>query len=445
MAIDFNMGAAATKTLSATDDFGEDYFGVQHMENSRVKLRRFSKCWDVGSQITAFYPFRLVRSKQDPDKMVWVPVMSAVWGHNVPYTKGSDSPSKALHRSFVRSRCSLTADGDVVGAGDLAYQFSRIAPLLVRAMKEKELNDLASDPQWKQLGEAAYARQRQTIEEKYDPKKMNSVKPFLSRLTLQCNTVCYVVAMDANLGTPIFETQDTDKTQTGVFTQTLSQGRKDKLMKMANSPQFGINAQHVGGGKTYAEGDVEFLEVMYNFLSVRMDKSEAGRTDPQGIAEAISLAKRFPADAAKIKQGIDSVPTTRDEIRSRLYAMEPMEDAALLQALQQYTMTTVSSWKYLNDEDKDRLLNNADIIDFLRIAPSDEELNKAFTERLGHPVGKSTAAAPTIEGLVGSDEKFDVSTQAAAVDTAVTKAEQGEIPDGFGDDPSAAYAGELEV
>lgn len=445
MAIDFKMGANAVQSISATDDLGDDFAMVQHMENSRVKLKRFSQCWDVGSQLAAFYPFRLVQSADDPDKKLWVPCMSAVWGHPVPYTKSNDSPSKLLHRSFLRSRCTLTRDGEVVGAGDLAYQFSRIAPLLVKAMKEKELSECAGK-NWASLGQSAYIQARQQIEDKYDPKKMNSIKPFLGRLVIQCNTVCYAVALSNDTAAPIMETSDTDKTKTGMFTQTLSQARKDKLMQLANSPLYGINVQHPD--KTYKVDDVEFLEVMYNFISVRMDKGEAGRADPQGIAASTSIAMRFPDIANKLAEALKRVPTSRDDIRAKLYAMEPMEDSALLKALQQYTMNTADAWHCLAEEDKNRLLDNANIIDFLRVAPSDPDMNAAFASRLGHNIGAGTGdnAAPTIEGLVGSDAKFDVATQSEAVNKAVDAAEQGQIPDGFTDPNEVGeFAGELEV
>lgn len=434
MPTDFYAAANVAKSMPAAEDMGMDYFNVRHMENARVKLQNFSKAWDVGSQLTAFYPFRLVAAKDDPTQSVWVPCMSAVWGHKV-------NQPKLLHRGFLRSRCAMSPNGDVLGAGDLAYQFSRMASLLVKAQKEQELAQCAARD-WNVLGQSAYNTARQAIEDKYDPKKMNGIKPLLGRLTIQCSTVVYTVAMNSDTSTPMFDTTNDSKTKTGMFTHILSQERKDKLFNLANNALHGVRAQHPD--KSYAPGDVEFLEVLYNFTSARMDKGEAGRADPQGVAQSISILARFPDAKKKVEDACKQVPTDPDDIRAKLYSMDPMRDEELMKALQQYTFGTSEAWGYLPPEDKERLVGSADVIDFLRIVPSDVELRKAFTDALGHEIGKAPmSAAPTIEGLVGDDTKFDVTAQGAAVKNVLQEAEQGQIP--VEADPSGGFAEELEV
>lgn len=437
MPIDFYSAADATRNIPAEPvDFGSDYFGVKHMENARIKLQSLGKAWDVGSQLTVFYPFRLVPSREEEGKMVWVPCMSAVWGHKV-------NDAKLLKRSFLRSRCQMNGNGEVLGDGDLAYQFSRIASLLVHAQKEAELAACASRD-WSALGQSAYQTARQAIEDKYDPKKLKGIKPLLGRLTIQCTTCVYAVAMDPNTSTPIMEPGQESKTKTGMFSQILSQGRKDKLFSLANNALHGIYAQHPG--KEFAMGDVAFLEVLYNFTSARMEKSEAGQADPQGVAQSVSIMYRVPDLAPKLEQRLNSVPVTSDDIRAKLYAMDPMRDEDLLKALQQYTFDTAPNWHLLPSEEKDRLLDAANLIDYLRIKPADEKMRVEFTERLGHPIGEAPAgSAPTIDGLVGSDENFDVTSQSEAVNTVIKQAEQGAIP--IEDDANAfgGLAEEMEV
>lgn len=420
MPMDFYAAADKTGEVPTEPiDFGSDYFGVKHMENARIKLQGLGKAWDVGSQLTVFYPFRLVPSREEDGKLVWVPCMSAVWGHKV-------NDAKLLKRSFLRSRCQMNSNGEVIGDGDLAYQFSRIASLLVRAQKEAELAACA-ERDWSALGQSAYQTARQAIEDKYDPKKLKGVKPLLGRLTIQCTTCVYAVAMDPNTSTPILDPGQESKTKTGMFSQILSQSRKDKLFSLANNALHGIYAQHPG--KEYAVGDVAFLEVLYNFTSARMEKSEAGQADPQGVAQSVSILFRAPDLAPKVEQRLSSVPVTSDDIRAKLYAMDPMRDEDLLKALQQYTFDTAPNWHLLPSEEKGRLLDAANLIDYLRIKPANEGLRDEFAQRLGHPIGEAPAgSAPTIDGLVGSDDKFDVTTQSDAVNNVLRQAEQGDIP-----------------
>lgn len=447
MAIPFQQGADQIRHTNGPIDLGDDFFAVKAAQNARNKLRGFSKAWDVGSQLEVFYPFRLVNTPDDPDRTMWVPCLSVVYGHKCD--------NKIFKRSFLRSRCELDADMNIVGEGDLPYQFSRIATVLVHAMKEKELDALANKD-WSLLGQSAYASARQEVEDKYDPKKLNGVKPIIQRFTLQRNTVCYAVAMDN--GQPKMQTSETDKSKTGLFTHTLSEDRMGKLVGLANDPLMGINAQH--SDKTYTIGDVSYLEVMYNFTSARMEKSEAGRADAQGVAASITLTTRFPDLKPQIEAALSQIPTSSDDIRRKLYAMEPMDDNDLIRALQSYTFSTAGDWGYLPPEEQERLLGASNLVDFLRVVPSDEKLKAKFAEKLGHPIGQGTPeTAPTIESLGVKEEEFDVTKQQAAVQTAIDKTAAGEqfsIPaaEGTGDDDDLpfkvgddgdSFAGTLEV
>ncbi len=414
MPINFNQGADKVRHTEGPIDIGDDFFAIKAAQDARNKLRGFGKAWDVGSQLTVYYPFHLIVNKDNPDQTMWVPCLSVVYGHQCD--------PKLFKRSFLRSRCQLDADQNVVGNGDLPYQFSRIAYLLVRAQKEEELAKCA-ERDWSMLGQQAYQDARQKIEDKYDPKKLSGIKPCIQRFTLQRNTVCYTVACDG--GQPKMQTADVDKSKTGMFTHTLSAKRMEKLVSLANDPLMGIVAQNPGND--YKVGDTAYLEVLYNFTSPRMEKSEAGQAEPQGVAQSITILTRFPDLKAGIEERLKQLPTTSDEIRRKLYAMEPMDDNELVRALQQYTFNTAGCWHYLPAEEQERLLGSANLIDFLRISPSDPDLNAKFVEKLGHPIGQAPAGdAPTIEGLGISEDKFDVTKQAAAVERAVEATEQGQ-------------------
>lgn len=432
MPMPFHQGADAVRSTPGLVDIGDDFFAVKSAQNARNKLRGFGKAWNVGSQLAVFYPFHLIQNHDNPEQTLWAPCLSVVYGHKCDH--------KVFKRTFLRSRCELDADQNIVGAGDLPYQFSRVSYLLVRAQKEAELAALAKKD-WTMLGQDAYQTARQQVEDKYDAKRMSGIKPIVQRFSLQRNTVCYTVALDG--GAPKMQTQDSDNSKTGYFTHTLSEGRMSKLVDLANDALMGIQAQHPD--QQYAVGDVSYLEVLYNFTSSRMDKAEAGKADPQGVAASITLFSRFPELRPQLTEALKGLPTSSDEIRRKLYAMEPMDDNELMRALQQYTFQTAGDWGYLPPDDQDKLLNSANLIDFLRVVPADAELNARFTEKLGHPIGKAPAsAAPTIESLGVKEEDFDVGKQSAAVEAAVAATEQGRditIPAaaGTGDDDDLPF------
>ena len=432
MPMPFNLGADAVRSTPELVDLGDDFFAVKSAQNARNKLRGFGKAWNVGSQLAVFYPFHLIQNSENPEQPLWAPCLSVVYGHKCDH--------KIFKRAFLRSRCELDADQNIVGAGDLPYQFSRVSYLLVRAQKEAELAALAKKD-WSMLGQDAYQTTRQQVEDKYDPKRMSGIKPIIQRFSLQRNTVCYTVALDG--GTPKMRTQDSDNSKTGYFTHTLSEGRMGKLVDLANDPLMGVRAQHPD--QQFAVGDVSYLEVHYNFSSARMDKADAGKADPQGVAASITLMQRFPDLKPQILEALKGLPTSSADIRRKLYAMEPMDDNELMRALQQYTFQTAGDWHFLPPEDQNKLLGSASLIDFLRVVPADATLAARFTEKLGHPIGQAPAsAAPTIEGLGIREEDFDVGKQAAAVEQAVAATEQGrDIPipaaAGTGDDDDLPF------
>ena len=235
-------------------------------------------------------------------------------------------------------------------------------------------------------------------------------------------------------GTPIFD--DQRKQKTGTYIQTLSDNRLSKLRALANDINCGILAQNPG--LTPVEGEVYFLEVLYNFTSAKNSKAEAGRVDPQGVAQSVTIVARNPQLKSKLDEWLQRVPKDPDGISAHTYNMAPMPDEVLKAKLQAVMFESTSALPFLTPEDKDRLVKNAQLLDYLRIAPNeDPDLNKRLTKALGHPIGEgaATAAAPTVESIMSGDTP-DFSQQ---------KVNPAEIEDSTGDLTEDLLAGGIGV
>ena len=321
MPIDFS-NAANIRNVN-TGNLGGDPRQVLRLSNSLQKCKNFGKAWDVGDQGTVFYPFKWWPDESLPAGGSFEPHMSAYFGHPV-------SDMKVLGTTFLRSLSRIDETGQVIGEGDLAYQFSKIAGLLVNAQKERELADL-NKKDWTILGQTAYQTARAKVEEQYNAKEnMNAKKALIGRLTVLKLTEVVYVAMDPNSGTPIFD--DQRKQKTGTYIQTLSDNRLSKLRALANDVNCGIMAQNPG--LEPVEGEVYFLEVLYNFTSAKNSKSEAGRVDPQGVAHSVTILSRNPGLKSKLAEWLQRVPKDPDGISAHTYNMAPMPDE-VYEALEQ--------------------------------------------------------------------------------------------------------------
>lgn len=425
MPIDFN-NANAIRNVN-TGNLGGDPRQVLKLSSSLQKCKNFGKAWEVGDQGTVFYPFKWWPDESLPSGGTFEPHMSAYFGHPV-------SDMKVLGTTFLRSLSRIDENGQVIGDGDLAYQFSKIAGLLVNAEKERDLAEL-NKKDWSVLGQTAYQTARTKVEEKYNTKEnMNAKKALIGRLTVLKLTEVVYVAMDPNSGTPIFD--DQRKQKTGTYVQTLSDNRLSKLRALANDINCGILAQNPG--LTPVEGEVYFLEVLYNFTSAKNSKAEAGRVDPQGVAQSVTIVARNPQLKSKLDEWLQRVPKDPDGISAHTYNMAPMPDEVLKAKLQAVMLESTSALPFLTPEDKDRLVKNAQLLDYLRIAPNeDPDLNKRLTKALGHPIGEgaATAAAPTVESIMSGDTP-DFSQQ---------KVNPAEIEDSTGDLTEDLLAGGIGV
>lgn len=429
MPISFVDGSNAIKNVN-TGNLGADPRKVMKLSSSLQKCKNFSKAWDVGDQATVFYPCKWWPDESLASGGTFEIHMSAYFGHKV-------SDMKVLGTTFLRSLSVIDENGQIVGDGDLAYQFSRIAPLLVNAQKERELAELNAKD-WTILGQTAYQNARKAIEDKYDTKEnMQAKRALIGRLDVLKLTEVLYVAMDPNTATPIFEDSRTQKT--GTYIQTLSDSRLSKLRQLANDVNTGILAQNPG--LVPVPGEVYFLEVLYNFTSAKNSKADAGKADPQGVAHSVTILERNPAHKTKLTEWLERIPKDPEGIAAHTYNMAPMPDEVLKAKLQAVMFESTSSMPFMTPEDKDKLVKNAKVMDYLRIAPKeDAELNQRLTEALGHPIGEAPAsAAPTLTTIMTGDDKPDFSQQ--KVDPAAITDDADDLPFTAGGDATADLLG----
>lgn len=444
MPIDMTGGAAALANINL-GNIGKDPAALSRISNSMSKLRFFSKAWNTGDQATVYYPFKWYPSG-DGTSGSFEMLLAAYLGHRV-------SDMKILGTTFLRSLAEITMDGEVIGNGDLAYQFSQLAPLLVTAAKEQELAAL-NKKDWSVVGQSAFATARQQVEQKYDSKNNpKAIKPLLGRLSVYMLTEVLYVQMDTSTNGPNMGDNGRD-TSTGRYIQQMSQERHTKLRKLANDPTYGIIAQNPG--LVPNEKDVYFLEVLYNFTSANNVKTEAGRADPQGISQQLKLSNRFPDKEKQIQEHLNHLPTDSDAISGHTWGLAPMDEDTLRKKLQAYMFNYTDSLGCLPSEDQDRLVKCAVVIDHLRIAPTDPELKERIEGALGHPIGQAPAGdAPTLSSILDESGGVDYSKQkvsgtlvedfqhggAAELPGAAGSSGLGDFPPAEDEDPLAAYGG----
>lgn len=399
MPFDFN---EATRVMNVnTGNLGGDPRAVAKLSSGLRKCQNFGKAWDVGDQATVFYPFRWWPA-EDGTGGSFEMHMSAYYGHQV-------SDMKALGTTFLRSMSIIDQYGQIVGDGDLAYQFSRVAPLLVSAQKESELAQL-NKKDWSVLPQSSYNDARDKIIAKYDSKtNIQAIRPLIGRLTILKVTEVVYVAMDSASGTPVFE--DPRKQRTGTYIQTLSDQRLDKLRALANDHSHGILAQNPG--LVPESGELYFLEALYNFTSSNNTKSEAGRADPQGVSHQLTLTMKNEAYAPRLKELLNRVPPLPEQIAAHTYGMSPMPDDVLKAKLQAIMLGSTEHLTFLQEVEKDRLVKSAQLFDYLRIAPrEDPALVERMEAALGHRIGESTRQdAPTIESIMTPEGVPDYTKQ----------------------------------
>lgn len=431
MPINFDTLDNAVKNVN-TGNIGDDPIRAEHIASAGHKRSTFGRAWEVGDQGTVFYPFRYVNTDNGG---VFRLHTAAFFGHDV-------SDMKVLGTTFLRSNSVIDEHFNVIGNGDLAYQFSRLAPLLIEAEKEKALAEVKARD-WSMLGESAYMAARKQVEDQYDTKEnMQAKRPIIGKLRLKFVTECVYVNMDVNTSKPNMKSEN----KTGLYIQEARDGRRAKLNALANDVNMGIIAQHSdpATGKIFepVEGEIYFLEVIYNFTSAKNSKAEAGRSDPQGVARSITLKMRDPDCAKAIDALLEQVPKESGDIAAHTYGLAPVEDEALRKKLQNVLFSATPYLKYLGAESKDKVVASAELFDYLRIAPKeDPELEGRLTEALGHPAGEyTTSEVPTFKTIIGESGP-DFTQQPVSAATAIGDIAAGGTDAGFDVDLNPSMEG----
>lgn len=423
MAYNFSGSVQRMHNNMNVEGFDEDPRNSVQLINSSMKLRTATKAWGVGDKCTFLYPFVCYLDRDSSGNPMadnachFFLRTAAIYGFDADY--------KQVGMSFISTRMAIDSDMRPIGTPDITYQFSFLAPLLVKAEMEEQLDALKKQ-NWDILGESAYRNARQKIEDQYDrSKNMNAKRPAVGRLKLKLITETAVIRHNLNGASeqPELEAKAKDKSS-GVYLQAVSNNRREKLTTLANDPLYGIKAQNPG--VVFEDGSVYFLEVMYNFTSASGNVAEAGRADPQGVAYTVSLRQRFPECAAGVQDMLNRVSKTAADIKSHSWDYSEPEQNMLKQKFQTIMTTSARSLGYLLPEDQERLLKQAEVIDTLRVRPSDEALNAKIEEQLGHAIGAGTSGAPTAAELLAQGTAAQASAQ-DAVDAALRDGTLGSL------------------
>ena len=305
------------------------------------KSMNFGKMWAPGSTGVVLYPF------YKNEDGVFEPLIAVQKGHIV-----SDMKELGLNATFIPTLSEFDSEGNIIGSGDVAYQFSRIAPCFVAGQKEAEMDGIR-----KKDGIDETMRQTlfKKVEDKYSRDNMKGVKPIISPLTFYISTECVYIPMQN--GQP-------EVKAARLVAQKLSDARIGKLMALAADEKF---------QPTQLPGtDIYVLEVQYSWPAG--DKGEAGRTDPQGLVPEYRLEAKFPNEYKSLMSIINTLPRESETIARRNYSYTKISEARVRQALRSYAVMKTEYLDALNpvtDEEMiTRIEKNASIINELQLTPA---------------------------------------------------------------------------
>lgn len=348
------------------------------------KCQTFNKAWLVGDKLSVFFPIvwcpnyldneivmeqeydrfgKPVLNEDGSPKMVqsgeWnIPVYD-VWGHKV-----NDMKALGLKTTFIPSLTEIYGGrpvkfvrdeyGEVVYddfglpqytpvEGDITYQFSKIAPLFIKGMKQEELSKVYNG----KFSNEEFRRKALTdIENKYDTtKSMDAPKPIIDKCRL--NTVCEVVAVtvDSNNNYKV------DKAANYSF--PLSDEKIDDLTALIND-------------RKYRPTDIEqtWFEVQMTFNGDSNDvrgRSQAGRNaHPVGLSEEFTMKSVRPDLFEKIKAKVTSLPKSPSAIAQHTFLMNRIPEQKVLSALSYYIAANATYLDQIaEEEDMSRMMDNA--------------------------------------------------------------------------------------
>jgi hypothetical protein len=343
-------------------------YETMRVEAESMRIMSSGKAWKVGDTCLVYYPI-FMNPEGKLDLMI-----ATTWGHRI------DMKRLQLKASFIPSKSVRDENMDIVKP-DLLYQFSKLARLFNEGEKERRKQEvLAKD--WTNLPVSTKQQALDNVEYEYNTKaNMNAIRPVVSGITT--TKVIEAIFVPVVNDVPLVD-------QANIYNQTLSQDRIAKLMHLVASNKYGPRIKEDG---TYEP----FIEVQYTFTSARNEKSEAGRTDPQGIVPEYLMRERYPEAWENLQQRLRTLPSNVDLIAKRNYAFRDVPEATIKQALTTFCVMQQDSLSYLTEEGLETLEKHSSIIPELRIKLTDPNIRERVDKALNE---KREEAAPTIAELI---------------------------------------------
>lgn len=348
------------------------------------KCNTFNKAWQVGDKLSVFFPIVWCPYYQDGEivmeqefdrfgqpvfnedgspKMVqsgiWEIPVYDVWGHKV-----NDMKALGLKTTFIPSLTEVCGGrpvkferdeyGEVVYdefglpsctpvEGDVTYQFSKIAPLFIKGMKQEELNKVYSG----RFANDEFRRKALTdIETKYDTSKnMDAPKPIIDKCRLI--TVCEVVAVTVDNG----NNYKVDKAAN--YSYPLSDEKIDDLKAILNDRKY-----------RPTDTDQTWFEVQMTFNGDSNDvrgRSQAGRNaHPIGLSKEFTMESVRPDLFEKIRSRVVSLPKSPSAIAQHTFLMNRIPEQKILSALSYYIAANASYLDQIaEDDDMMKMMDNA--------------------------------------------------------------------------------------
>lgn len=352
--------------------------GAVQSREATQKLRMFSKQWEPGSTVRAYY-----RTYIDPDTTMRQLLAGSCWGHKV-----NDMNKLGLKTTFIPSLCDYDENGDPVGAPDILNRFSRLAPLFIEGEKSNKLR-VAERKEYPQ--EALRRDAIKIIENEYDTKNnRKAIKPVISRPTLLITVEVLVVPFKD------------DKPQMDAMV-VACQPVSNKIAKQLDS---------ILRNQRYAAIDEHgFLEVEWAF-PMDTDKGNSGaNVVPVGLDEKFAFRTQFPELYPQLVSAFAGVADDSEMIRRR--ATSGVAEQVIRQAITNYSFLNSESLGYCMDEETltEGVMKNVDLLKELDVARAvsnplfTERYNKALAERVDtdlpapqevdEPVSKAPVAGVT--------------------------------------------------
>lgn len=320
--------------------------GALQSREATQKLRMFSRQWEPGSTLRAYY-----RTYIDEDTNMRQLIAGQCWGHKV-----NDMKKLGLKTTFIPSLCNYDENGDPIGQPDILNRFSRLAPLFIEGEKHHRIREAE---QKEYSNETLRRTTIASIEEEYNTKdNRHAIKPVISRPTLLITVEALVVPWKD------------DKPQLDAAV-VACQPVSNKLAKRLES---------ILRDKKYAEIDENgMLEVEWAF-PMDTDKGQSGAAvTPQGLHDQFCFRNQFPDQYPRLINLFGGVAEDSDMVRRR--ATSGVSEQAIKQAITNYSFMQSESLGYCMEDDNmaENLMKHVDLIKELDVARAVKE--PMFTER----------------------------------------------------------------